>query len=180
MLVLQTKLAETLSPASVNLMITAVRGVLKACWRLGLIDHEMLARTTDITPLKHNSVKPATGRMLSQTELNRLIATCLDDPDAKVGLRDAAIIACAYALGLRRAEVIGLNLADIASHDATTIALTVRGKGNKQRVGYLRGAFADFLNEYLVSRGTTAGPLFQRSRAGGRKSVGGRVMPPVK
>ena len=92
--------------------------------------------------------------MLSQTELNRLIATCLDAPDAKVGLRDAAIIACAYALGLRRAEVIGLNLADIASHDATTIALMVRGKGNKQRVGYLRGAFADLLNEYLVSRGT--------------------------
>src|SRR6516225_2917447 len=35
---IRTKLAEHMTPASANLSLSALRGVLRECWRLGLMD----------------------------------------------------------------------------------------------------------------------------------------------
>ena len=71
-----------------------------------------------------------TGRELSSGELSALLATCEQD-ELAAGVRDAAIIAVMYSCGLRRAEVIALDLAD---YNTEAGQLKMHGKGNKERI----------------------------------------------
>ena len=74
-------------------------------------------------------------------------------------MRDAAILACLYGAGLRRAEVVGL---DIDHVDLETGALRVQGKGNKERLVYLSSAAGAALRAWLDARqaAETDGPVF--------------------
>ena len=51
----------------------------------------------------------AAGRSFSQGELSALIASCDQSP---IGVRDAVISAILYACGLRRSELVKLNVED--------------------------------------------------------------------
>ena len=66
------------------------------------------------------------------------------------GTRDAAIVALLYVGGLRRAEIA---LLDIADYEATSGALKVRGKGDKERLVYVAGGAGEALDEWLAWRG---------------------------
>ena len=134
---------------------------------MGLLDAEQLARATDIKARKGNSVKATNGRMLSQNELNKLLHTCTRDRRRDLGLRDAAIIAVAYALGLRRAEIVALDGTNVALGDKGAYAVTITGKGNKTRVAYLTGSFATLMRDWLALRGAESGALFPRWQVGG-------------
>jgi site-specific recombinase XerD len=74
-----------------------------------------------------------------------------------LAIRDAAILAVQYAAGLRRAEVVGLDLDDL---DRATGTLKIHGKGNKERTGYLAAGARLALEEWLELRGDESGPLF--------------------
>jgi site-specific recombinase XerD len=63
--------------------------------------------------------------------------------------RDAAILELLYATGIRRAELVGINLTDL---DLERQTIRVVGKGNKERIVYFHGAAADALKRYLLKR----------------------------
>lgn len=163
---LRAELARRYSPATANLMLAAVRGVLKAARQLGQISADDYTNAISIKRVAGNAPGAATGRALAQTELNKLMQACAADP-SQAGARDAAIIALAYALGLRRAEVVGLDVGDVQV-EQRGYRVNIRGKGNKLRVAYLVGSFAAALADWLAVRGTQAGPLFVRLKAGER------------
>jgi integrase/recombinase XerC len=60
-----------------------------------------------------------------------------------------------YGCGIRNAELVGLNVADV--HWAREVIL-VRGKGRKQRYVPLGDAAADAIRAYLPSRAAKLGP----------------------
>ena len=97
---LRARLAEAYSAATANRMLSALRGVLKAAWRLGQIGAEDYARATDLQPVTGETL-PA-GRALTPGELDALLMACANDATA-AGARDAAMIAVGYSCGLRRA-----------------------------------------------------------------------------
>lgn len=163
---IRAQLAERYSAATVNLMLAALRGVLSAARRLGLMTADDYANATDFKRVKGDRPSAAAGRSLSQHEINRLMAACGTD-DSPAGARDGAILALAYALGLRRAELVALDLLSVAPVDRG-YAVTIRGKGNKTRIAYLVGGFAAALGDWLAIRGDQAGPLFPRIQAGGQ------------
>jgi integrase len=106
----------------------------------------------------------AAGRSLSRAELSALFHACADDP-RPAGRRDAAILALGYAAGgLRRAEIVALDLADF---NPTTDMLTIHGKGNKTRTAYVSGSTRAALDDWLEVRGREPGPLFIRYQTGG-------------
>ena len=73
------------------------------------------------------------GRALGKRELQKLFVACAKDETA-AGRRDAALIAVLYGGGLRRSEVVALDLAD---YQPETAELRIRrGKGQKGRVCY--------------------------------------------
>ena len=91
-------------------------------------------------------------------QLGALLDAYAEDPSA-AGARDAAIIALGYACGLRRAELVAL---DLDSYDRTTRTLTIHGKRHKIRAVPLEAGVDEALEDWLAVRGDAAGPLFVR------------------
>jgi site-specific recombinase XerC len=115
------------------------------------------ARVASVRDVKGE--RPPRGRHLEQGELSELLRVCEADP-TPAGRRDAAVLAIAWACGLRRAELAGLALADVKPIGRDAADLIIRGKGNKTRAAYLTdGAFAA-LADWLTVRGPKAGSLF--------------------
>jgi site-specific recombinase XerD len=89
--------------------LCALRGVLKECWRLGLMTHEEFTRATDLAAVRGDN--SAAGRVLTVEELVSLFQVCAED-ESPLGIRDSAILATLYSTGLRRSELLALDVAD--------------------------------------------------------------------
>ncbi len=159
---IRSKLSEAYSPATANRMLCALRGVLKAAWQLGQMTEEARARACNLGSVQGETL-PA-GRALSGGELQALIAACENDT-TPAGARDVALIATMYPGGLRRDEVVNLDLSD---YDPESGALTVRhGKRNKARVSYISNGAMRAMTDWLTIRSTAEGPLFYPVNKGG-------------
>jgi len=150
---LRAALADRYSPATANRHLAALRGVLREAWRLGLMSAEDLQRAIDLPAVRGERLPR--GRALSRGELRALFESCRGRSPADA--RDAALMGVLYAAGLRRAEVVALEVSD---YDPETGALVVRGKGNKERIAYIDNGAADAVREWIAVRGNESGPLF--------------------
>lgn len=162
-------LAKDYSPAYVNTILAALRGVVEQAHDLGQIDDDVYRRIRKVKMVKGGQTKPR-GREVQPGERAALMEVCLQDP-TPAGRRDAAIIALGYPGGLRRAEIASLRWEDLAD-DGETMTLQVHGKGRKERQVYLSNGGADALRDWLAVRGDEPGPLFWAGRKGGHLTRG--------
>lgn len=167
---IQARLVDAHAPTTAKKMISALKGTLKECWRLGLMDAESYQRAVDLKSIKVQKVDAAErGRHITSGEIIALVNACLDGSSA--GIRDAALLAVAYTGGLRRNELSALTVAD---YNPTEGMITVTGgKGGKDRTVYLPDSALDALGDWLQVRGVTPGALFTRIRKGGNLSLDG-------
>jgi site-specific recombinase XerD len=157
---IRSRIAARFAPSTANRMLAALRGVLRAALRLGLMTSEQVTRATAIEPVR--GARVPRGRALSAGELRVLFESCTGGPAGAA--RNAALLGLLYGCGLRRAEVVGLDLAD---YDAATGALRVLGKGNKQRVVFTPAGARLALAAWLVVRKPEPGPLLLPVTKGG-------------
>ena len=149
---IRAELAESYAPATVNKMLSALRGVLKAAWRLGQVNAETYRRAADLEGVKGERL-PA-GRGLTSGEISALFATCAQD-QTPAGVRDAAILTL-LRLGLRRQEVADLDVGNLDQQGET---VKVFGKGSKERLVPLTGGAVEALVDWLNLRGDDPGSL---------------------
>jgi integrase/recombinase XerD len=142
-------------PATVNQALSGLRSVLYHAWKLGLMSSEAYQRAKDVKNRRAETLPR--GRALAKAELTNLIKTCQAE-NTPAGTRDAALIGVMYGTGLRRSEVVKLELKD---YNSNTGALTIRGaKGGKDRIVYVKGGAAKALAGWLSLRRDEAGVLF--------------------
>jgi integrase len=162
----RSALAERYAPATANKMLAALRGVIKEAWRLGQMSAEDYHRAVDLGPVKGTTLP--SGREVSQGELRAIFSVCSADKSA-AGRRDAAIIALLYGAGLRRSEVVAIDLQDF---NPETGELRIRAaKGHKDRTSYATNGSLLAVCDWLALRGDTPGPLFCPINKGGRLVV---------
>ncbi len=149
-------LVERYAPATANKILSALRGVAREAWRLGLVDAEVHARIRDV-PGVRGSRLPA-GREVPLKELARLFRACAEAGGS--GVRDAAALALLYGAGLRRSEAVAL---DVEAFDGSHVRVV--GKGNKERSVPVPPAAAAALQACLELRGRDPGPLLCPVRA---------------
>jgi site-specific recombinase XerD len=133
-----------------------------------------LSRVAGIQNIKGERVRP--GRAIRAGEIAALMQACAADP-APAGVRDGALIAIATLTGLRRAELVSLNVESFTSTEdsAEEGELLVRGKGNKERVAYIYHGAVYALADWLALRGYEPGPLFVAINKGGKIQAGHRL-----
>ncbi|WDE07998.1 tyrosine-type recombinase/integrase [Thalassomonas viridans] len=150
------------SPATLNVYLSALKGVAKEAWRKKLIDVESYQHIKEISRIRGS--RSTKGRALEQDELNELIDYCMQQ-EGVIAMRDAAVIALVYGAGLRRNEAAGLMLSDLDRSQGT---IKVLGKGNKERINALHNRIIEIVEVYLEERLTVPGPLFLRARKGNK------------
>jgi len=164
---IRSALAENYAPATANKMLSALRGVLKSAWRLGQMDAETYHRAIDIKRVDGETL-PA-GRSITAGELRALMLACGNDQSA-AGVRDGAIVALLYSCGLRRGELVNLNVADYDT-ESGDLAIKRRGKsglkrGKERLLPVVNGA-AGAMTDWLNIRGDEPGPVFWRIHRSG-------------
>lgn len=155
-----------LAPASARLWIAALRGVLRHAQLLDLIDHQQLAKLNAVLrPIKGSRVR--SGRALERREIRRLFEGCSAQQEPTRS-RNLALLAIALIGGLRRAEIVGL---DVDNWVPAERALVVLGKGQRERRVLLSRQAADYVDGWLQARGTHPGALLHPVRIDGTIEV---------
>jgi site-specific recombinase XerD len=105
------------------------------------------------------------GRDVQPGEISALVRVGKEDK-TPAGARDVAMIDIWYTCGVRRSELVVLDLAD---YEPATGELTIRrGKVDKARTVYSANGAQLALEVWLVTRGVESGPFFLPStRAAG-------------
>jgi site-specific recombinase XerD len=123
-----------LAPATIGRKLAAVRSFLR--FTLGP------SRVPDA------SLAPKRARRLPETPRAAEVEAALDalPGDGPLSLRNRALVELVYSAGLRSAEAVGLDLADV---DFEQEQVHVRGKGGKERTVPLGEEAAHWLARYL-------------------------------
>lgn len=140
------------APATANLALAALRGVLREAWRLGDISYESFRRTSDLAQVRGDRLRPR--RSIDTGSFDKLVAVTGSD-ETRRGKRDFAILSVLFGAGLRRSELVQLDLAHVAGN-----CLMVLGKGQQWRTVFLEHAAAAALDGWLELRGRAPGALF--------------------
>ena len=155
----------TLSPRSINRMVSAIRSYLKS-----MIDFDL--KPVPIAPDAIKLIK--TERKETQVaELPELISLIeyptLNEKDPFVAARNRAILELLFSTGMRISELCRLNREQINEEGK----IYVMGKGKKQRFVYLTDRAIGHLNDYLKLRKDRYPALFVPTRGGrsGHKAV---------
>lgn len=165
---IRARLIESMPPASVNRHLSALRGVLRQCWRLGYITAEEYQRAVDLKNVTGDS--RLAGRDIPTHELREILLSCYSDGNR--GIRNLAAIAILATCGLRRQELAALDLSDF---DPETGDLEIRfGKGRKQRTVSVFNKARQALDAWLFVRGDAPGALFYSFLKGDKVKAGQR------
>lgn len=144
-----------LSKASVARALAAVRSFFKWLARHGYVEQNPASLVATPKLPKHLPRVPTIEQM------NHVVDAAADE-GAAWPARDRVIFELLYGCGIRNAELVGLNLADI--HWANEVIL-VRGKGRKERHVPLGDAAAMALREYLPDRAARLAAAQKQSEA---------------
>lgn len=159
----ETTLRQTYSGTTVRKFVSALRGILRIAREAGLISAAALeAAVPRGRRLAESGAHP---RCVSTAELDRLFRSCLRDP-TPAGCRDAVAVALLYAAGLRRAELVRL---DVRDYHLRSRVLTIPGPPRRKTAAStgVHGA----IQSWLEHRGSAAGPLLCPIDKRGRVSI---------
>jgi integrase/recombinase XerD len=150
---IRAQLVDQGAPATVNRVLSALRGTLRAAWRAGMMDAASYHAARDVRGARGSRLPR--GRAIGPEEWRRLFREIGHEP-SPIRERDTALVALAYAGGFRRAELVAL---DVTDYHRDSGRLRVVGKGNKERAVFLANGARDALHAWLRVRGREPGPL---------------------
>ena len=134
---IRNQLNNTYTYSTVNKIMFFIKGVLRECMRLNLIDPEDYRRAIDFKPLK--GTVEQSGRLIEKWEIEKLFDVCkLPHDKALLGI---------LRLGLRRNEVSLLEWHHI---NLIEQKILVKGKGNKERVVFIPNKINQWIEDWRI------------------------------
>ena len=127
---------------SINRKIASLRSFFKFLGRRGYTEKNPTLR------LRNLPVPKTLPAYVKEDEMHKLLDNTAF-PDTYEGIRDKTIIALLYGAGLRRSELVKLQISDFSPE---TNHLKVQGKGNKERLIPLPQGMKTEMEQYLCVR----------------------------
>lgn len=163
---LRAVLIDKYQPSTVNMMLRVFKRVMAQTQKLGLMELDLYKTVIDINNVM--GVGQPKGRALSKDEIQQIMATC--NGNSPLDIRDRAILGILRGGGLRRTELINLELQDVILEN---LELYIRNsKGHKSRKVFIPQSAILFLQEWLNLRGYEGTYLFCRIHRGGHLKMG--------
>jgi integrase/recombinase XerC len=127
---------------------------------------ERFVKTSPMVDFPRPKIGERQPEVLSEDQVAALLRAPIGDSDF-IRARNRAILELFYASGIRRAELIGLNVnaVDFSKHQMRVI-----GKGNRSRIVFFNEAAGAALRAYLELRPRSENPALFLSRNGARIS----------
>jgi integrase/recombinase XerC len=148
--------------ATINRRIAALQSLVKVARLLGMVAWTIEVQREKVKPYRDTRGPGRAG-------VRRLYARLREREDPK-GARDVAIFRLDHDLGLRRGEIVSLDLSHLELGDESRV--WVMGKGDDGRMPMtLPAETVAALRTWLAARGSEPGPLFlnfDRAGKGGR------------
>lgn len=152
-----------LSPATINRKLSALRSLVKVGRTIGIVDFAL-----DVENVRSESYRDTKGPGVAGY---RAMLDALSVRQDSKGARDRAMLHLLFDLGLRRAEVVSLDLEHL---DIAGESVSIMGKGRRERISLtLPEPTCEALAEWISFRGEEDGPLFTSLGKGG--APGGRL-----
>lgn len=149
--------------SSVNMALSALRGVAQTAFNLNCMDAETLARIRSVKRVNGDIQRK--GRALDRQEIRALIQAAKQHPQPVRRCRDVAIVLTLCGTGLRAGELVRLERRDYDNG-----LLTIRqGKGRKYREIHVVDAVDKAIRAWLkVGADEADSALFSRIQRNGR------------
>ena len=144
-------LDDGLAPATINRRLSALRSLVDLAARLGVVDWSLRVEGVRSRPYRDTAGPGLAGV--------RAMVRSLDELDGdRRAVRDAALIRLLFDRGLRRGEVVALDLDD---YDPARESVRVTGKGQREPSWLTVGpAACRAVSAWVEVRGDQPGPLF--------------------
>ena len=140
-----------MSPKSINRKLSTLKSLFQFLLKKEKIEIDPMLKV----------VSPKTGKRLPAFVEEQKMDSLLEDitfPEGFKGLRDKLVLEILYQTGIRRSELIHLQISDI---DFQNQLIKVLGKGNKERLIPINRQLRLLINDYLALRKTTFPDLLE-------------------
>jgi len=147
-----------LASNTTNRRLAAIRSLVRMARMVDLVPWSI-----DVQNVKAKAYRDTSGPGLPAVQ--KMITAAGKGKNKHKALRDVAMLRLMADCGLRRAEVLGLDVCDYDT--AGKVRILGKGRSEKEWVS-LPGFVHDALSAWLGARGITPGPLFTNFDRGGR------------
>ncbi len=151
------------SSATVNLRLSPLRKLAREMADNGLLDPAVAAAVERVPGVERRGTR--VGNWLMRDQANDLLNA--PNPETLAGLRDRAILALLIGCGLRRAELLRLNVADLQQREGRWVFPDLLGKGNRLRTVTVPAGVKARIDSWLHAAGITEGRIFRPVGKGG-------------
>ena len=145
------------SPATVNLRMSAIRKLAQEAADNGLVDQTIANGVARVKGVKSQGVRA--GNWLTREQAQALLET--PDTTRLKGLRDRAILAVMLGAGLRRSEVAALTFEHIQQREGRWVIVDLVGKGNRVRTVPMPAWAKAAVDEWTQTAAIIAGRVFR-------------------
>ena len=152
-----------LAAATINVRLAAVRRLATEAADSGLLSADLIAgirRVRGVKQLGHRI-----GNWLTPEEGQRLLTAV--PTESLRGKRDAVMLGLLIGCGLRRSELVELNVDQIQQREGHWVIIDLIGKGGRLRTVPMPGWVKYAIDEWVCSAEITEGRLFRAIRKNG-------------
>ena len=156
-------LADELSSSTVNLRLSPIRKLAREMADNEMLDPAPAAAIERVPGVEKRGHR--VGNWLMKDQANDLLNA--PDPKTLTGLRDRAILALLLGCGLRRAELLRINMEDLQQREGRWVLPDMEGKGGRIRTVTVPAGVKTRIDAWLAAAGIESGRLFRPVSRGG-------------
>ncbi len=155
---------EALAASTINVRLSAMRKLVDAARKNGMLAAEEAGHLTDIPNIRQKGTR--LGNWLTKEQTRELLA--IPDRSTPKGKRDYVILALLVGCALRRQELASLDIETIQLREGRWVLADLEGKGRRVRTVAVPVWVKQGVNAWMSAAGIEEGPLLRSISKGGK------------